>query len=220
MAAFKPSRKWTRRADARPEEILEAALAEFVERGFEGARMEDIARRAGLSKAGVYLYFESKDALLKALIESRMTPLIQEALSSGMANAADPKMALKMIATADGEFSERERQLLDTVQSVFGVAVDLDPLAPITPEALASNVRDPSLRRQLVRGMVILSLIDGEASPGANGEGLDHRRIRLAQEGQRDVDRDAVGIQRQDVGAEEALRALGEDPLRRRRLHR
>lgn len=98
-SALKPSRKWTRRADARPDEILEAALQEFVERGFEAARMEDIARRAGLSKAGVYLYFESKDALLKALIESRMTPLIQEALSSGMANAADPKMALKMIAT-------------------------------------------------------------------------------------------------------------------------
>lgn len=102
-ATVKPSRKWTRRADARPEEILEAALAEFVERGFEAARMEDIARRAGLSKAGVYLYFESKDALLKALIQSRITPLIQQALATGLANAADPKMALRMIAAGIAE---------------------------------------------------------------------------------------------------------------------
>src|SRR5215469_12534829 len=87
--------RWTRRAEARPEEILEAALAEFTERGFEAARMEDIARRAGLSKAGVYLYFPSKDALLKALIDARMTPLVQQAIASGLANAADPKLALR-----------------------------------------------------------------------------------------------------------------------------
>src|SRR5215813_5966170 len=90
--------RWKRRADARPEEILEAALAEFVERGFESARMEDVARRAGLSKAGVYLYFESKEALLKALIERRMTPLVQEALASGLSNVADPVLALRAIA--------------------------------------------------------------------------------------------------------------------------
>jgi AcrR family transcriptional regulator len=41
--------RWRRRAEARPEEILEAALSEFTERGFEAARMEDIAKAAGLS---------------------------------------------------------------------------------------------------------------------------------------------------------------------------
>ena len=96
-------RRWRRRAEARPEEILEAALAEFTEKGFEVARMEDVARRAGLSKAGVYLYFESKDVLLKALIERRMTPLVQQALAAGLANANDPKIALRVIATAISE---------------------------------------------------------------------------------------------------------------------
>ena len=58
----------TRRPDARPAEILAAALDLFAEKGFSATRMEDVARHAGLSKAGVYLYFEDKMALLRALV--------------------------------------------------------------------------------------------------------------------------------------------------------
>ncbi len=83
----------------RPAEILEAALAEFTECGFDAARMEDVAKRAGISKAGVYLYFESKEALLKALIESRVTPLLQGALTAAAPLMGDPKAALRAIAT-------------------------------------------------------------------------------------------------------------------------
>lgn len=57
-----------RRPEARPDEILDAALAVFSEQGFAGARVEDIAKRAGLSKGAIYLYFESKDAMLKGLV--------------------------------------------------------------------------------------------------------------------------------------------------------
>jgi len=57
-----------RRKGARPRELLDAALALFVEKGFAGSRAEDIAARAGVSKATLYLYFESKDDLLKRLI--------------------------------------------------------------------------------------------------------------------------------------------------------
>lgn len=92
------SRRWRRRAEARPEEILEAALAEFIKNGFEAARMEDIAKRAGLSKAGVYLYFESKEALLKALIKAKVTPLAQQAAIMATAGAGNPIMALRVIA--------------------------------------------------------------------------------------------------------------------------
>ncbi|MGE0596245.1 MAG: TetR/AcrR family transcriptional regulator [Hyphomonadaceae bacterium] len=91
-------RRWTRRAEARPEEILEAALDEFSERGFDAARMEDVARRAGLSKAGVYLYFESKEALLKALIEAKVAPLAHQARALADAGMGDPLLALRMFA--------------------------------------------------------------------------------------------------------------------------
>lgn len=70
--------KWRRRADERPDEILEAALDEFVERGFDQARVEDIARRAGLSKGGVYLYFDSKEDILRALIEREIAPIARK----------------------------------------------------------------------------------------------------------------------------------------------
>lgn len=60
-----------RRKQARPRELLDAALALFVEKGFASARAEDIAARAGVSKATLYLYFRSKEDLLKALISER-----------------------------------------------------------------------------------------------------------------------------------------------------
>jgi AcrR family transcriptional regulator len=65
-----------RRKQARPRELLDAALALFVEKGFAAARAEDIAARAGVSKATLYLYFRSKEDLLKALIEERFASRI------------------------------------------------------------------------------------------------------------------------------------------------
>ena len=58
-----------RRAPAeRPKEILEAALELFVEKGFAGTRLDDVADRAGLSKAAIYLYFDDKLALFQGVI--------------------------------------------------------------------------------------------------------------------------------------------------------
>ncbi|MFO0759923.1 MAG: TerB family tellurite resistance protein [Byssovorax sp.] len=73
--------------------------------------------------------------------------------------------ALKAIAVADGRFDASERDLLRTMLRLFGADHDLDALPPIEPDELAREIRDPALRRQLVRGMIILSIIDGEASP-------------------------------------------------------
>ncbi len=72
--------------------------------------------------------------------------------------------ALKTVATANGGFDEHARGMLETAQSVFGGQHDLDALEPITPEELAAAMVDPRMRRQLVRGMVVVSLVDGEAS--------------------------------------------------------
>ena len=61
--AGRPARrvpKFRRRAEARPDEVLDAALDLFIEKGFAATRVEDIAKRAGLSKGAIYLYFKSK----------------------------------------------------------------------------------------------------------------------------------------------------------------
>jgi len=75
--------------------------------------------------------------------------------------------AMKMVASADGEFGAAERRLLGLAQSIFSPdnAVDIDGLQPIEPEELAAQITEPAFRRQFVRGMVMVSLIDGEASP-------------------------------------------------------
>ena len=65
--------KRTRRPEARPAEIMAAALDLFAEKGFSATRMDDVARRAGLSKGAVYLYFTDKTALLKAIVETSLT---------------------------------------------------------------------------------------------------------------------------------------------------
>jgi len=60
-------RSWQRRKQARPGEILEAALTVFAEKGFAAARMEDIAAHAGVTKGTIYLYFPSKEEVFKSL---------------------------------------------------------------------------------------------------------------------------------------------------------
>ncbi len=91
-----PARKWRRRAQARPDELLDAALDEFIANGFDSARVEDIARRAGLSKGAVYLYFKSKEELLRALIEREVSPVLAR-VGEMARNAEDPRTTLHLI---------------------------------------------------------------------------------------------------------------------------
>jgi len=68
--------KWVERRAARREAILAAALDEFAERGFAGARLDDVARRAGIAKGTIYLYFHDKEALFQELVRSALSPFV------------------------------------------------------------------------------------------------------------------------------------------------
>ena len=82
--------RWRRRKDARPEEILSAALEVFTDRGFAATKLEDVAKRAGVTKGTIYLYFDSKEALFKALIRETIVPVIAqgEALAQSFTGSA------------------------------------------------------------------------------------------------------------------------------------
>ncbi|MEM7566423.1 MAG: TetR/AcrR family transcriptional regulator [Pseudomonadota bacterium] len=67
-----------RRKDARPSEILQAAMAEFAAHGFADTSLGAIAARAGIARATIYLYFDSKDALFDALVRERLTASLEE----------------------------------------------------------------------------------------------------------------------------------------------
>ncbi len=71
-------RRWTRRKEARPEEITAAALELFVERGFANTRLEDVATRAGVSKGTLYLYFANKEELFKAVVREALVARLVE----------------------------------------------------------------------------------------------------------------------------------------------
>lgn len=70
--------RWERRKDARPGELAAAALDLFVERGFAATRLDDVAKRAGVSKGTLYLYFDSKEDLFKAVIREGIVSRIAE----------------------------------------------------------------------------------------------------------------------------------------------
>jgi AcrR family transcriptional regulator len=70
--------RWRRRKDARPQEILEAALSVFAEKGFAAARMDEIASRARVSKGTIYLYFESKEAVFRALVQRTLARRVSD----------------------------------------------------------------------------------------------------------------------------------------------
>jgi len=61
-----------RRKEARPGELLDAALDLFVEKGFAATRSEEVAARAGVSKGTLFLYFPSKEELFKAVVRENM----------------------------------------------------------------------------------------------------------------------------------------------------
>lgn len=82
-AASEP--RWRRRPSERPNEILEAALDVFAERGLAGARMDDIAARAGISKGTLYLYFSGKEELFQEAVREKVARILE-----GLASAAPP----------------------------------------------------------------------------------------------------------------------------------
>ena len=81
IAATSPAgkRPRSRRKEARPSELTTAALDLFVEKGFAATRLDDVAARAGVSKGTLYLYFDSKEALFKAVIEEGIVPALAAA---------------------------------------------------------------------------------------------------------------------------------------------
>jgi AcrR family transcriptional regulator len=90
--------KWRRRKEARPDEIVDAALVVFAEKGFAAAKLDDIARRAGISKATLYLYFDTKEEIFRAVAQAAVASL--------------PKLLGRKTEGPDAPFSELAPHLL------------------------------------------------------------------------------------------------------------
>jgi AcrR family transcriptional regulator len=85
--------RWRRLPEERPKQILDAALAVFAERGLAAARLDDIAKRAGLSKGTIYLYFPNKEELFREVIRNSVIAFIERG-EERLESLGDPLQAL------------------------------------------------------------------------------------------------------------------------------
>ncbi|GGJ13553.1 TetR/AcrR family transcriptional regulator [Neoroseomonas lacus] len=174
LAAPRPRQ---RRKEARPAELLDAALDTFREKGFAATRMEDIASRAGVSKGTIYLYFPSKEAVFEALVRSNLLPVIERlqaamTTEAGSATArlgilvqafsrvtADPRLvALPRLVLAEaGNFPDMARFYRREV-----VARGLALVAGILEQGMAAGEfrpLDPQLTARLFLAPMVLSAL-------------------------------------------------------------
>jgi len=121
--------RWQRRKKDRPGDIVAAALTVFAEKGFAGAKMDEIAARAGLSKGAVYLYFPTKEDVFRAVVEQAVAPNI-DALGQAL-------LAIDM------PFPDRVRTLLPR----FGEIVTAKPLGAVAKMVLGESRNFPELAK-------------------------------------------------------------------------
>lgn len=167
--------RWKRRKEARPQELTAAALDLFVEKGYAATRLDEIAARAGVSKGTLYLYFESKEELFKAVIREGLLPLLAEGealLASMPGSASDLFRAIvlrwweivgegpiggipKLIFAEARNFPEIARFYADEViergkrllVAVLRRGIDSGEFRPVDPQALVHIIFAPLIMR-------------------------------------------------------------------------
>lgn len=151
--------KWRRRKDARPAEIVVAALAVFSEKGFAAARLDDIAARAGVSKGALYLYFETKQELFTAVVRAAVTPNLD---------------VIEQVAkTVDLPFAQLARMLLTQAAEVLSTT----SIGSVAKMVIAESGNFPDLARVwhdevvsralgVVTGVIERAQGRGEVMPG------------------------------------------------------
>lgn len=154
-----PQPKWRRRKEERPRDITAAALGVFAEKGFAGARMEEIARRAGISKGTLYLYFDTKEAMFRAVVREVVVPNVEAVQQAALA--------------ADLPFADMVRMLLPR----FAETVTRVPIGAVAKMVIGESRNFPELARVwhdevifkalgLVAGVIERAQARGEVRPG------------------------------------------------------
>ncbi len=129
--------KWRRRKEDRPQEIVSAALDVFAERGFAATKLDEVAKRAGVTKGTLYLYFKNKEELFKAVVQQALLPnialantrvksseaptadVLRELVSTMVAGIVGTKIGAipKLVVAEAGNFPELARFYVDEVIS-------------------------------------------------------------------------------------------------------
>jgi len=161
------TQRWRRRKDARPAELLDAALDVFFEKGFAAARLEDIAARAGVSKGTVYLYFSSKEDVFDALVRA----IPQANVETVRTLTADPSIPadvlLGRVLQLVGTFLRDER-MIKFPRLIIGEAANFPKLA------------ETYKREVIARGLAILSSVIERGIKDGKFRAVDPRHAAFA----------------------------------------
>jgi AcrR family transcriptional regulator len=149
------------RSAERRDAILSAALDEFSTRGFEAARLDDVARRAGVAKGTIYLYFRDKESLFQELIRSMLTPLVGTIEALGEADVPLPVLAEQIVELFVREVYETRRK--DVIRLMITEGRRFPKLAEFYYREVLSRIIAAVrslLRRAAARSEIPESLVD------------------------------------------------------------
>jgi AcrR family transcriptional regulator len=153
------SPRWKRRAEDRPREICAAALGVFAEKGFAAARLDEIARRAGVSKGTLYLYFEDKEDLFRAVVRDTVAPNI-EAVREAVLGADLPfAMVVRMFLARFAEVAGRV-PVGAVAKMVIGESRNFPELAKVWHDQVASRAL------AMLSGLIETAQAKGEVRAG------------------------------------------------------
>lgn len=153
-------------AQARRQAILDAALTVFAAQGYEAARLEDVAARAGVAKGTLYLYFKDKEALFEDLVRGAVTPIMQRLGAAALAPDMKPAQIVAMF------FALFQREVLGTKRKLLLRLI------------IAEGPRFPAIanfyyREVVARGMALMRTVATEAV--ARGEFSSDAAARFPQ---------------------------------------
>lgn len=154
-----PRRKFERRKTARPGEIIAAALEVFAEKGFAGAKLDDIAERAGVSKGALYLYFETKDDIFRAVVREAVAPNFEviRQMAEGF-DGAFADLAPMILARAAGLMGRTK--LPAVAKMVIGESRNFPDLARIWHDTIVF------VALNVMTGLIAKAQARGEVKPG------------------------------------------------------
>ena len=160
-AARPPAAPREERAAARRQAILDAALAEFSANGFESTRLDDVARRAGVAKGTLYLYFRDKETMFQELVRSALKPVIE-------------------VATAIPVHGMPLRDLAETILGTFVREILNTPRKAIIRLVIAEGPRFPKLAEFYWREVLgrAVPAISGMIAQASDDNAVRHRALK------------------------------------------
>ena len=148
--------KFRRRKADRPGEIIEAAIMVFAEKGFAAAKLDEIARQAGVSKGALYLYFETKEDIFRAVVARAIAPNMQAIRAMIAAHPGPVGDLLRLVAERVGGLIE-SLPVGGVIKMVIGEAGNFPELARVWHDDLVAHALGAltdAIRAAQVRGEV------------------------------------------------------------------